>query len=179
MILKNKVSVIINKDCFLGHHFHIYFEKLQREKIRGYDVDLKDFRKHIVSALGEYLEREILTNNSPLEADYVLGVNMINGSVKKISTSDVLFGKKFIDSCGMASHINSQELITKAYLEFFERQSLISNYLFGIDGEKIVFNNVMKIEKLDCYIKNYVSEIDYFNISLTESIKVVIAIALV
>ncbi|MBO6154225.1 MAG: YcaO-like family protein [Lachnospiraceae bacterium] len=178
MILRNKISIIINRDCFMMHHYHIYFEKKQRENIRAYDVSQDKIQNHIRSTIGEYFEREVLTNNNPLQNEYVMAVNMIDFKVEKYPVNKFLFGKYFLDSCGMASHYSSEEIVKKAYLEFFERQSLIANYLYGIPGKRIGYLGDEKILEKDKYIKNYTDETSYYDISLSDNIKVVIAICL-
>lgn len=176
MILQNKIKVLINRDPFLLHHYHIYLEKEQKETVRSYDVNVRDFRKHMMATMGEYFEREVLANNRPLKDNYVYGVNLIDGTIEKFLTEDFLFGEKFLDSCGMASHFLSESAVLKAYLEFFGRQSLIANYLYGIPGTKVSYEGEEEIEAMDKYIKNYVEYTDYYNVSLSSNIKVIIAL---
>lgn len=56
--LRNKVNFVLNEDLFMSHHYNVYIEKYSKRPIKAYEVDLKNKRQHILSTLGEYLERE-------------------------------------------------------------------------------------------------------------------------
>lgn len=174
--LKNKTNFILNTDLFLSHHYNVYVEKLSRQSIRAYEVDLTEKRKHILSTLGEYFEREILLNENPSKSPTVIATNLLNGTVKEFDTERIIFFKKFVDSSGMASHRQSRQLIWTAYKEFFERQSFIANYLFHTQATKIVIDKIEESKKLEKYLKNFLDNIIYYNISLNKKIFVILAI---
>lgn len=150
--LMNKVNFIANTDCFLTHHYHIYIEKEGSQTIRAYEADFKSRRKHILSTLGEYFEREVLINKNPIHYDACKMVSMVNGSIKIVPTSELIFKDKFVDSCGMASHTLTQELVWKAYKEYFERQSFIANFLFELPADKIKIRQEPDLCKMHKYL---------------------------
>lgn len=43
--LRNHVYTNINTDCFLYHHYNIYFEKSGEQVIRAYEADKGEKRK--------------------------------------------------------------------------------------------------------------------------------------
>lgn len=173
--LTNNASFILNTDDFLSHHYHIYIEKSSKYVVKAYEVDFASKRQHILSTLGEYFEREVLCNINPIKSQTVSLVSLITGEQKKTPLHEIIFDGRFTDSSGMASHRYSEDLLWKAYKEFFERQSFISNFIFQLNCEKIRINNA-SLFKLDYYLKNYLDEVLYFNISLSKDLFVVLAI---
>lgn len=137
--LRNHVYTNINTDCFLYHHYNIYFEKSGEQVIRAYEADKGEKRKHIVSTIGEFYEREILINSNPLNYDTCQAISIITGEKREVPVECLVFKNQFVDSCGMASHYSSEEVIWKAYKEFFERQSFISSVLYELPAVRLVF----------------------------------------
>mgnify|MGYP002511363430 CR=1 FL=1 len=175
--LNNRVNILINTDVFLTHHYHIYFEKnIYNGIVRAYEVDNNNKRKHIKSTLGEYFEREVLLNNNCMRNTMKKMISLIDGSEKNIPLSELVFIDGFVDSCGMASHVCSEEVIWNAYKEFFERQSFIANFLFRLPGYEIEIGKYEKLLEWHQYILNYLDEIKYYNISLCDEIFVTLAI---
>lgn len=174
--LNNKLNFLVNTDIYLFHHYHIYIEKIGRYPVKAYEVDFANKRKHILSTIGEFYEREVLCDVNPSRNKEINVASLITGEVKKVEKTDVIFGDKFVDSCGMASHTLSEQVIWNAYKEFFERQSYIANFLFQLDAQKITIDKSLDILKNDRYIKNYLNDILYFNISLNNNLFVVLAL---
>lgn len=166
----------VNTDCFLNHHYHIYIEKEGKQTVRAYEADLERKKLHIVSTLGEYFERDVLTNNNPIAKKNCKMVSMVTGQQKLIHLEELLFVNQFVDSCGMASHYFSTEVIWKAYKEYFERQSFISNFLFELEREEIMFPSSTRLGNIDKYLTNYLDEIHYYNISMCHGLYVILAI---
>lgn len=172
--LANDVNFIINKDLFLKHHFNIYIGRNRKQVIRGYDVGISSSNKHIIGTIGEFFEREILINSNPLRKNMLQTICLNDGRFSRnVSTSNIVFTDKFIDSCGMSSHVDSEKAIYNGLTEYFERQSLIASYLYELPATKI---KLTKNKKVHEYLLNYLNKISYFNISLIDEIYVVIAI---
>lgn len=175
--LNNHINILINTDIFLSHHYQIYFEKkFNGHLIRAYEVDNSQKREHIISTLGEYFEREVLLNSSLMQNATKKMTNLIDGHEKNIPLSELVFIDSFVDSCGMASHVRSEEVIWNAYKEFFERQSFISNFLFHLPGYELEIKNSKKLVERHQYILNYLDEIKYYNISLNKELFVTLAL---
>lgn len=174
--LRNKIYINVNSDCFLYHHYNIYFEKKAKQTIRAYEADRLEKCKHFISTIGEFYEREVLTNNYPLKEDKCMGVSMITGQKREIVTERLIFRNQFVDSCGMASHYLSQEVIWKAYKEFFERQSFLSSFIFQLPATEVLIDGEYELVNFDLYLKNYLDSIKYYNISLNKNMFVILAI---
>lgn len=174
--LLNDVLSYINTDVFLEHHHTIFFEKIDRQYIRSYDDDIRDKSKNYIGVIGEFFEREILINYNFIKNKELLAVNLINYSSIKINSNKIIFVDELVDSCGMASHVESYKLIWNAFKEFVERQSFISNYLSKAKAVTINISGSKELEEYDAYLKNFVDEVKYFEISLSESLYVVISI---
>lgn len=168
----------LNTDNFLNHHHNIYIEKRERLLTRAYDADLKNKSKNIVGVLGEFFEREILINANCINETELSAVSLLNGESTTVKTKKVVFHDEFIDSCGMASHSISSEVIKSAFKEFYERQSLIFSYLSENPGIKLIIDFNKNIKKYDSYILNFCDNNNYFIISIDNAYYVVIAICL-
>ena len=131
----------------MSHHYNVYIEKYSKRPIKAYEVDLKNKRQHILSTLGEYLERETLINENSPKEHTVIATNLIDGSIKQVNLDMILFKNSFVDSSGMASHKKSKPLIWTAYKEFFERQSYITNFLFHTKAQQLNIDKIEEIKK--------------------------------
>lgn len=171
------VMVNINTDCFLHHHYHIYFEKKGKQVVRAYEADFKDKKKHIISAIGEFFEREILINYNPLNMKSCTLINMVTGEKTIESVGNLVFVDNFVDSCGMASHYLSEEVLWNAYKEFFERQSFITTFLFELESKEVEISSHGDLSTQHNYLLNYVDKVEYYDISLCKDLHVVLSIA--
>ncbi|EJH6408781.1 YcaO-like family protein, partial [Enterococcus faecalis] len=174
--LRNKVNFVLNEDLFMSHHYNVYIEKYSKRPIKAYEVDLKNKRQHILSTIGEYLERETLINENSPKEHTVIATNLIDGSIKQVNLDMILFKNSFVDSSGMASHKKSKPLIWTAYKEFFERQSYITNFLFHTKAQQLNIDKIEEIKKIDRYLTNYLDNVKYYNISLSKNLYVVLAV---
>ena len=174
--LRNRLNFIMNSDLYLLHHYQIYMEKPAKYTVKAYEVDFSKKRQHIRSTIGEFFEREVLCNTNPFPYRKTTMVSLITGEKKQVDTSELLFNGIFTDSCGMASHTSSEEVIWKAYKEFFERQSFIANFIFHLPATKIIEAKDESVLKIHHYIHNYLDQIEYFNVSLNDSLYVILAI---
>lgn len=174
-ILKNDVNFINNIDIFLNHHKNIYISREDILNIKAYTVDLQDYNNNILSTIGEFFEREILISKDNIN-DYVNCFSLLDGSIKKLKKNSLIFIDKFVDSCGMASHINSDEVIFKSFCEFFERQIFIYNFLSKSKSKKIKINYNYNLYKYNCYLKNFVDEVNFFDISLVDDLYIIVGL---
>lgn len=179
-IIKNNIQFIHNTDIFGAHHSNIYIAREDLLTIQAYTVDIRNKRNNLLSTMGEFFEREVLINHHQAEDDEVISFSMIDGKIKKIRKDKVVFRKKFVDSCGMASHTDSKEVIQKAFFEFIERQFFVFNYLSKSSGKYININRYSNsvILSYNKYLLNYVDNIKYYDISLCSELHVVIGIGL-
>lgn len=174
----NGIFIDINSDRYIEHHSNIYIEKSEKLPTKAYDVDLRHKRLNIIGVLGEFFEREILINANYIKEKQLLAYNLLTKDIKYVDTNSLIFENNFVDSCGMASHTISNDVIWSSFKEFFERQCLMTSYLSESKGIKINILNDSYLKKYDDYIKNYVDIIDYFDISLCNVLHVIIAIGL-
>lgn len=108
----------------------------------------------------------------------LIACSLISKEIKYIDTNKIVFCDKFVDSCGMASHIESGKVIWTAFKEFFERQCLITSYLSEKKGVEIDISKNEILCRYNHYIYNYVDKVNYFDISMCNDIHVIIAIGL-
>lgn len=179
-ILANDVEFSLYNDRYLNHHHSILISKESKIPIKAYTVDINMRNSNILSTMGELFEREILINKNQNKKDEILGFSLIDGSIKSKPKREIIYVDKFVDSCGMASHTNSFELIKKALFEFFERQCLILSYLSKYPGFKIgedILQNE-EINRYRKYLNNFIDEVKFYNISLSTQLNVVLGIGI-
>lgn len=129
----------------------------------------------ILSSIGEFLERERLIKDKidkdNYSKDLVEGYSLLNKRTTKISMDKIIGdGSNFVDTCGMASHTNSNKCLFNATGEFIERQSYIFNYLSKGNTRIINLNNIKKFER----ILNKMKDFKFYEISLIEDYYVVL-----
>ncbi|TKI53328.1 hypothetical protein FC756_24550 [Lysinibacillus mangiferihumi] len=176
--LMNDVTFRVNKDDFIdSHHNNIYISRSDRHQtVEAYEASLNYNTSDLISTLGEFFEREILINSNPLQKKTLLATSLYNGESKKIASNKVIFSGEFIDSCGMSSHTLSNKTITNSFFEFFERQSYLLNYLSKSQGVIVNISNEVSLVKYDAYLKQFVDEIKYYDISLDSDLHVILAV---
>ncbi len=139
------------------------------------------------AAYGEHIERStFLRDSSYIDKEKIPAFNLLTGEPSLISTEKILLyrGEKmknrhtYADSCGAGFHYHSFNSIQNAFLEFFERQSLIFNWLTESGG---TFVDVKKIDDLSvkeviANVYQYVDEISCFNISLHKNVYVILTL---
>lgn len=187
--LTNNVSIYLNRDNFLSHHTQILMVRHDKQEVRAYESNMGYDINAVRSTLGEFFEREVLINTNEIRKQFFNAISLLDGTVRKVEASKVVFQNEFIDSCGMASHYVSNNVIRTAFLEFLERQSFIYSFLsknvgkkilidlenyYGEEKSKEVFNEIKKYDK---YLKQFIDEINYYNISLIDNVYVVLAIS--
>lgn len=182
MILKstthvNDIYFEINTSIFKNQIKDVFINDLVSQNISGHSAGLSIDNVN-KAAIGEFNERINLLskkNNS------VKAFRMVTGSYIDVDSNSILFNeKKFNDTCGVSSHLNSRDAISHAFFEFFERQSFIYSWLNKSTGERINLENIkysnQKAHDNVNILMNFVDDIALFNISLNKSIYVILGI---
>lgn len=132
----------------------------------------------VKSAMGEWIERSSLFYDKYPDQNFISAVNIINGDTIKIEKEKVLFQEKFNDSCGVASHLDSNNAIKAGYYEYFERQCLIHNWITKSQGLKINHKKVNNPNIRHLFDMNYsfIDELFLIDISLHSSLKVIMGL---
>ncbi|GKV55345.1 hypothetical protein NCCP2222_12920 [Sporosarcina sp. NCCP-2222] len=149
--------------------------------LQGQNAGLK-INEVIKPAIGEFIERQSLFYNYKSSKDNMKAFRLITGEEASFPAGDIVFarGAEFSDSCGVASHLNSKQAIESAFLEFFERQSYIFNWLTKSSGKLIdldSFNNEY-IANYSHTLNQFVDKLYLFEISLDPTIKVVFGLGI-
>lgn len=124
----------------------------------------------VIPAVGEFLEREVMKENAEYISNGITGINLLTAKKEKISGNDIYNENLFLDSCGLASHLNSKDCIESSLSEYIERQSYIFNYLSKGKGKKL---NKESIKKLD-YVPSIFKNFSFFDISLISEWSVIL-----
>ncbi|MFX3618332.1 MAG: YcaO-like family protein [Sporolactobacillus sp.] len=140
----------------------------------------------IKSALGEHLERiSVYKNNFLLDNDYIKAYSFKEGSTKKVPAyyvsliHDTPESKNFYtDTSGVASHTNSNQLITNSFLEFVERQSLVFSFLTEDPGLIVPENYTRLIKNFSSKARQYIDNIIINDISIFDDVFVILIVGL-
>lgn len=133
----------------------------------------------ILASIGEFFERERMMpnklNRKIFKDDLITGYSLIDKKTVQINISTIIGNENnFVDSCGLASHTNSEDCIFNAVKEFIERQSFIFNYLSKGNGKLIKLDGVEKYEHILTKFKDFkfydISLIDQFYVILCKGI---------
>lgn len=164
---------------FLQSYHHTYIGSLllnQNNKniISGSGVNTKSFES-ISSAIGEFYERNLLFEfiKNIDKKGIMTGANMRTGQIRSLTKKEIERKQLFKDSCGLATHVESEKCIMNAFNEFLERQSFVFNYLSKGMAEKISFDICSSYVEIPEMLK----EIKVYNISLSSQYFVILIIA--
>ncbi|KOR94824.1 YcaO-like family protein [Geobacillus stearothermophilus] len=147
------------------------------------------------AALGEHIERLSLYlnlgnfKNKTVKALDLVTLEVVDVPLKKVllcrdarifTDDEVEDINYYSDSCGVASHISSFKTINTAFLEFFERQCLIHNWLTQSPGRQIRLETITSrtIQELINRAKKFVDDIFFFDISLHPYLYVILSLGL-
>lgn len=169
------VNIIFNKSKFVNEYDNLSIVDKLNSSIAGHSNRLK-IKERYLSSIGEYYERKACFcqfNKNGLIKN-LKGLNLVDKSIFSIEKSDVNKWIYFSDTCGSACFTNSKNAIERAFFEFVERQSLIVSYLtktfkYKINIEKNFKNRIVPYE---------LDYLEFYNISLIDSVFVVISIGL-
>ncbi|MBE2911847.1 hypothetical protein HPJ99_14815 [Anoxybacillus flavithermus] len=65
----------------------------------------------------------------------------------KVFDGDLEEGIDYNDSCGVASHVSSFRAVNNAFLEFFERQCFVHNWLTQSSGREIRQETITTVDE--------------------------------
>lgn len=186
------MSLRVNRSIFLAQHCSAKIDGPSVKGIGGFSTHFKIFDT-LKAAIGEHIERTSLyINSGNFKSEKCVAFNLITGEVIEVPTSRILLnfdskifkGKKinddYNDSCGVASYLDSSSAITKAFLEFFERQSLIYNWLTQSEGSRIDTSRIDN-PKLHSILKktfHFIDELYIVDISIHPSINVALSLGI-
>lgn len=182
-------DIYVDRGNFLNEHKTAIVFPAGIEEVTGGAIGY-NINNILKASLGEYLERLSLSYNAGrIKGKYLNSINLLTGETFAIEFDKVLLnrGQKifqnsstdtFNDSCGVSFHYNSQASITSAFLEFFERQSLIFNWLSQSKGEYVEIQKLKDrdVQKIVESTYNYIDEIYLFNISLHKRLYVILTL---
>ncbi|MEE8670970.1 MAG: YcaO-like family protein [Heyndrickxia coagulans] len=174
-------SIKIDRSMFLNQGKQSYISSKFYKTVNGHNANF-NLSSVIKSSIGEFIERHSLLTHPYKIGDMIPSFHLTSGKIINVPAEQIVFIKNsvFNDSCGVASHLNSKNAVEKAFFEFFERHSLIFNWLTKSRGKRIDLKkfNSEKISKLQWLLLKYVDEIHLFEISLHPLIKVVFGIGI-
>ncbi|MFO1441771.1 YcaO-like family protein [Bacillus sp. Bva_UNVM-123] len=152
-------SFQLRNNTFLNQCFRAEADTKMIENAKGHAYR-SDKKAAIKASLGEHLERicsliyypQNYYNDTPVIDCF----NLLTGEEAKVEAENVLLnfqlpifvkqGKSEYnnDSCGLASHIYSENAIENGFKEFIERQSLVYNWLSRSEGQKLNYDLIKK-----------------------------------
>ncbi|ELK21790.1 bacteriocin biosynthesis docking scaffold, SagD family [Anoxybacillus flavithermus TNO-09.006] len=146
----------------------------------------------IKAALGEYIERTSLyLNLGNFKQKTVHALNLVTLKTIEIPLKRVLLcynakvfdgdleeGIDYNDSCGVASHVSSFRAVNNAFLEFFERQCFVHNWLTQSSGREIRQETITSelLKELIYKAKQFVDDVFFFDISLHNNLYVILTL---
>lgn len=169
----------IDKSIYLKQINQITIAAKRSRGLSGHSVGI-NFSSVTKPAIGEFIERQSLFYNYRKNNEQMIAFRIITGEEILIPADRIVFMDSFNDSCGVASHLNSADTITNAFLEFFERQSLIYTWITASSGTLIPLSYI-KNKKFNKYyevLNNFIDDIYLFEISLHPIIKVVFGLGI-
>lgn len=167
----------VDRSIFLNEMKQAYLSTNSNLSISGHNNNFS-IKNVIKSAMGEWIERNSLLYDRYPNQRFVDAFSIISGEIIKIEKDKILFQSTFNDSCGLASHLDSNSAIKAGYYEYFERQSLIHNWITRSEGTIIDYSKIKhsNIEHLIHTNYNFIDELYLIDISLHSSLKVVIGL---
>lgn len=131
----------------------------------------------MLGMIGETYERGALTLDATLDnkatVQDCIYFDLYDKNMRCLSNEEKRYLQLyFLDSCGMATHINSKCCIENAFSEFVERQSFMLSYL-----SKRPAKVLRKDSFLLSFVPKYYHFVDIYDISLVDSYKVYFAFA--
>lgn len=175
--LKVDRSIFLNQ--FVQTHV-VSYSNTEHGMVAGHNCNF-NIDQVIKSAIGEWIERKSLYIDYFPEEQFISAVNILTGEIIRVPKGKILFkGTPFNDSCGVASHLDSKNAIQAGYYEFFERQSIVHSWITKSEGVKIDFTNVNNstIKHLIDSHYLFIDELYLFDISLHNSLKVVLGLGI-
>ncbi|MCY7486885.1 YcaO-like family protein [Paenibacillus alvei] len=170
---------VVDQSIFLNNTKQVFVQSSTNSEASGHNAHFR-FKQVIKSAIGEWIERQSVSHDPYKKTKYLTSFHLITGQKYKIEKNKIFFNSEefFTDSCGLASHVNSIDAVYSAFLEFFERQSLIYNWLTKSAGQWVrtdaIANN--EVHFLIGKLKGFIDELFVFDISLHKNIPVILVL---
>ncbi|HEM4926257.1 YcaO-like family protein [Streptococcus suis] len=166
------IKKIINSK-FLSKNKDLTFMLGNDYEISG-SMTSPNLREALFCSIGEFIERyelfQYISSKSFLENGYIETINLYTNQTKIIENNQNL-SRFFYDTCGCASHTNSNNAIYNALMEFIERQSFMLTYLTKSNSKKLDFSKLSLQIIPDKY-----DFLNFYNISLIDSCFVILAL---
>ncbi|MBU3228913.1 YcaO-like family protein [Clostridium algidicarnis] len=175
IIRNTEIKYRYNNPTYLNDtRFSFVFSK-NNSIVSGSCINFDSKIPAILASVGEFLERErFMPNdlNRKVYKNYLIeGYSFIDKKLIKVNINKVIGNiNTFTDSCGLASHTNSEECIFNAIKEFIERQSFILNYL-SKGSTKLI--NLGEGGKFEYALKKF-RNLKFYDISLIEDFYVIL-----
>ena len=181
----------IKRSLFAADYCAVTIRELTEKGITGHSVH-SNVARALKAAAGEHIERTSLyINTGNFPSDKTKGFNLATGELVEIPTSHILLSRDskvfqnsepsslgFSDSSGVASHLNSYSTIKAAFLEFFERQSLVYNWITqspGCQVQPAEMENHL-IQTACKKASHFVDELYFIDISIHPDLHVILAL---
>lgn len=174
-------TFVVDRPIYLNQLVQSTIITKENYNISGHSagIELKSILK---PAIGEFIERHSLYYNYKRVDDVVPAFRLVDGKTIQVPAEEVFFvrGGKFNDSCGVASHLNSTKVIEAAFLEFFERQSFIFNWLTCSKGQQLTSKHITEKKNTILYktLKSFYDDVYIFEISLHPDVYVVLGLGI-
>lgn len=123
-----------------------------------------NFRESVLGTIGEGFERQILYDATMTDSFTAFNLLKKNFEIIPVNAHTKTF---FYDSCGLATHVTTNNSIENAFKEFVERQSFILSYLSKRKAKKVIKNEYFKM-----LIPSRFHKMNFFEISLAPSYRV-------
>ncbi|TQR45124.1 hypothetical protein C7Y44_12595 [Paenibacillus popilliae] len=170
---------VVDQSIFSNNTKQVFVRSSNNSEANGHNAHFR-FKQVLKSAIGEWIERQSVSHDPYKKTNYLPAFHLITGQEYKIQKNKVIFKENFTDSCGLASHINSIDAVNSAFLEFFERQSLIYNWLTKSAGQWVCMETITnkEVHFLIGKLKGFVDELFISDISLHKEIPVILVLGI-
>lgn len=188
MIIKNHRNAtpfignafVLDRPNFLNHGKQSFLRSPSYSNVIGHNHHL-EFDSVLKSSIGEWIERNSLYRFDK-KGTMSTAFSLLDGSEIQVESEKIYFAdiEHFNDSCGVASHLNSNQAIYNAFMEFYERLCLVFTWLSKRKGKllKIDEINFPNIRNISSKLHNYIDELYVLDISLHPSIHTVIGVGI-
>lgn len=181
----------MKRSIFAADYCAVTIRELTESGITGHSVH-SNVTQALKAAAGEHIERTSLyINTGNFTSEKTKAFNLVTGEIAEVPTSRILLNRDsrifrdkepaslgFSDSCGVASHLNSYAAIKAAFLEFFERQSLVYNWITKSPGFQVQPAEMenQTIQTACKKASHFVDELYFIDISIHPDLHVILAL---
>lgn len=173
-------NFVLDRPNFLDDGKQSFLLSPRHSNALGHNHNL-EFDNVLKSSIGEWIERNSLYRFDK-KGTMSKAFSLLDGSETQIESEKIYFAdpEHFNDSCGVASHLNSNQTIHNAFMEFYERQCLVFTWLSKSKGKllRIKGDEFSDINNIATKLHNYIDEMYLLDISLHPSIHTVIGVGI-